>query len=151
MNIGEAAKASGVNAKMIRYYEDIGLIERAPRTSAGYRNYAPSDVHTLRFIRKARDFGFSIDKITQLLALWRDRQRASADVKKVALEHMAELEEKIGELQAMADALRHLAENCHGDGRPDCPIIDGLSCKAHAPDASQDARPAAPHRARAAR
>lgn len=127
MNIGEAAKASGVSAKMIRYYEETGLIAKAKRSAAGYRSYDPSDVHTLRFVRQARDFGFSMAQIGELLALWRDRSRASADVKGVALAHVAELEAKIGELQAMASALRHLAENCHGDGRPDCPIIDRLA------------------------
>jgi len=130
MNIGEAAKASGVSAKMIRYYEEIGLIPKAPRAASGYRNYEGADVHTLRFIRQARDLGFSIEKISELLALWRDRDRSSADVKKVALTHLAELEGRIRELQAMADTLRHLASNCHGDDRPDCPIIDTLAAPA---------------------
>ncbi len=127
MNIGEASKASGVSAKMIRYYEETGLIAKAKRSPAGYRSYAEPDVHTLRFIRQARDFGFSMAQIGELLALWRDRSRASADVKQVALAHVAELEAKIGELQAMANTLKHLAKNCHGDDRPDCPIIDRLA------------------------
>lgn len=131
MNIGQASKASGVSAKMIRYYEEIGLIAKAARSPAGYRSYETSDIHTLRFVRQAREFGFSIEKIGELLALWRDRSRASADVKHLALAHVAELEAKIGELQAMASALKHLAEHCHGDGRPDCPIIDRLAA---APD-----------------
>ena len=127
MNIGEASKASGVSAKMIRYYEEIGLIAKADRTAAGYRSYVAADVHTLRFVRQARDFGFTVEKIAELLTLWRDRGRASADVKRLALGHVAELDAKIGELQAMASALRHLAENCHGDDRPECPIIDRLA------------------------
>ena len=143
MNIGEAAKASGVSAKMIRYYEDIGLTPRAPRTDAGYRSYGESDVHTLRFIRTARDFGFSIDKITELLALWRDRHRASADVKDVALAHMAELEAKIGELQGIVEALRHLADNCCGDDRPDCPIIDRLAAAPETASRAARRRPVA--------
>ncbi|GAB5378266.1 MAG: Cu(I)-responsive transcriptional regulator [Acuticoccus sp.] len=127
MNIGHASRGSGVSAKMIRYYEEIGLIAPVPRSSAGYRSYVEADVHTLRFIRQAREFGFSIEKIAALLALWRDRERSSADVKKVALTHLAELEAKIRELEAMASALKHLADNCHGDNRPDCPIIDKLA------------------------
>lgn len=132
MNIGQAAAASGVNAKMIRYYESIGLIRPAGRTASGYRVYADSDVATLRFIRRARDLNFSIEKIQELLALWRDRERASADVKRVALEHVDLLEARMRELQEMATTLRHLAENCHGDERPDCPIIQDLACEAHA-------------------
>ncbi len=127
MNIGKAAAASGVSAKMIRYYESIGLIPEASRTDSGYRDYSEKDVHTLRFIRRARDLGFSVEKMTELLALWRDRSRASADVKRVALEHVEELERKACELQEMSMTLKHLAENCRGNGRPDCPIIDELS------------------------
>ena len=129
MNIGQAAAASGVSAKMIRHYELIGLIEPAPRTGSGaYRVYSESEVHTLRFIRRARDLGFSIDQMRELLALWRDRDRASSDVKRIALEQVEALEAKMLELQAMAGTLRHLAENCHGDDRPDCPIIQDLAC-----------------------
>lgn len=127
MNIGKAAAASGVSAKMIRYYESIGLIPEASRTDSGYRDYSEKDVHTLRFIRRARDLGFSVEKMTELLALWRDRSRASADVKRVALEHVEELERKARELQEMSMTLKHLAENCRGNARPDCPIIDELS------------------------
>lgn len=127
MNIGKAAAASGVSAKMIRYYESIGLIPEASRTDAGYRDYSDKDVHTLRFIRRARDLGFSVEKMTELLTLWRDRSRTSADVKRIALEHVRELERKARELQEMGRTLTHLAENCQGDSRPDCPIIDELS------------------------
>jgi Cu(I)-responsive transcriptional regulator len=112
---------------MIRYYESIGLIAEASRTDSGYRDYSDKDVHTLRFIRRARDLGFSVEKMTELLALWRDRGRASADVKRVALEHVEELERKARELREMSMTLKHLAENCRGNARPDCPIIDELS------------------------
>ncbi len=127
MNIGQAAAASGISAKMIRYYESIGLISPAGRTDAGYRIYSDHDLHTLRFIRRARDLGFSVEVMRDLLALWRDRDRASADVKRIALEHVAELERKAAALRQMADTLHHLAAHCHGDERPDCPIIDELS------------------------
>ena len=127
MNIGEAAGASGVSAKMIRYYESTGLIEAPKRTAAGYRVYGPRDVETLRFIRRARDLGFSTAQIETLLALWRDRSRASAEVKKIALDHVAELRAKMEQLAAMAGTLEHLAAHCHGDERPDCPILADLS------------------------
>ena len=127
MNIGQAASASGVSAKMIRYYESIGLIDAVTRTDSGYRVYSEADVHTLRFIRRARDLGFSVEQMMNLLALWRDRTRASAEVKRIALEHVGELERKTRELAEMAETLRHLAKNCHGDHRPDCPIINELS------------------------
>ena len=127
MNIGEAAKRSGVNAKMIRYYESIGLIAAPLRTQAQYRVYADEDVHTLRFIRRARNLGFSLEESRALLALWRDKSRASADVKRLAMDHVRDLEAKAAELQAMADTLRHLAETCQGDGRPDCPILSDLA------------------------
>ena len=126
MNIGKAAAASGVSAKMIRYYESIDLLAAARRTEAGYRFYTDEDVHVLRFIRRARDLGFSLADIGELLALWQDQGRASADVKGIALAHVAALERKIGELQGMADTLRTLAEHCHGDARPDCPILTDL-------------------------
>ena len=126
MNIGKAAAASGVSAKMIRYYESIDLLAAARRTDAGYRFYTDEDVHVLRFIRRARDLGFSLADIAELLALWRDQRRASADVKRIALEHVVALERKIAELQGMADTLRTLAAHCHGDARPDCPILTDL-------------------------
>ena len=126
MNIGQAAEASGVSAKMIRYYEQIGLIEPPARSHSGYRVYAEPNVHTLRFVRRARSLGFSVEETGALLALWRDRSRASADVKTLALKHVAELEEKAAALQAMAATLRHLASHCHGDQRPDCPILDKI-------------------------
>jgi len=128
MNIGEAAKASGVNAKMIRYYESIGLIEPAGRSASGYRIYTDNDVATLRFIRRARDLNFSVERIAELLALWRDRSRASADVKQIALKQVELLEARMRELREMAATLRHLAENCQGNDRPDCPIIRDLAC-----------------------
>lgn len=127
MNIGQASDASGISAKMIRYYESIGLIGPASRSDSGYRRYSDDDLHTLRFIRRARNLGFSVEQMHELLALWRDRSRASADVKRIALEHVAELERKAAELREMADTLKHLAHHCHGDDRPDCPIIAGLS------------------------
>ena len=115
MNIGKAAKASGVSAKMIRYYESNGLIPPASRTEAGYRSYSESDIRTLCFIKRARDLGFSVMQMSELVALWRDQSRASADVKRFALEHVAALERKAQEIQDMSRALRHLAENCQGD------------------------------------
>ncbi|HZH11764.1 MAG TPA: Cu(I)-responsive transcriptional regulator [Microvirga sp.] len=127
MNIGQAASASGVSAKMIRYYESIGLIPKTLRTEAGYRVYSDHDVHTLRFIRRARDLGFSVEQISDLVSLWRDRERASKDVKAIALEHVAVLERKIRELQEMASTLKHLADHCCGDTRPDCPILTELA------------------------
>lgn len=126
MTIGEAAAASGVSAKLIRYYEGIGLVPAAVRTEGGYRLYADADVQTLRFIRRARSLGFSIEQIEHLLALWHDRSRASAEVRTLALEHVAELEDKIHELQEMAETLRRLAALCHNDERPDCPILADL-------------------------
>jgi len=126
MNIGEAALASGVSAKMIRYYEKIDLIADAKRTDAGYRIYTDQDVATLRFIRRARDLGFSVEEMSTLLALWRDKNRASAEVKRIAEDHVADIERRIGELESMARTLRHLASHCHGDERPDCPILDDL-------------------------
>ena len=127
MNIGQAAEHSGVSAKMIRHYESIGLVERARRTDGGYRIYDVNDIHTLRFIRRARDLGFSIKEIAQLVGLWRNRRRASADVRRVAQQHISELDQKIAELQAMRRALTELVEHCHGDRRPECPILDDLA------------------------
>jgi Cu(I)-responsive transcriptional regulator len=133
LNIGAAAKASGVSAKMIRHYESIGLLPEAQRSNGNYRLYGPQDVHNLRFIHRARSLGFPLETIRELLALWRNRQRSSGQVKKLALSHVESLEAKIKEMQEMASALKHLANNCHGDDRPDCPILDGL--------AKGDARP----------
>jgi len=127
MNIGQAAKSSGVSSKMIRYYEQIGLIPKANRSDAGYRNYSSSDVHSLRFIRRSRDLGFSVEQISELLVLWHDPDRASADVKAMALAHVAGLNAKIIELQVMAKTLEHLADHCHGNAGPDCPIIADLA------------------------
>jgi MerR family copper efflux transcriptional regulator len=127
MNIGEAAAATGLSSKMIRHYEKTGLLAAPSRTQAGYRVYSADDVHTLRFIRRARDLAFSVKQMSGLLALWRNRKRTSAEVKRLALEHATALDLKARELQEMAQALRHLAEHCHGDGRPACPIIEDLS------------------------
>ncbi|MBY3177606.1 Cu(I)-responsive transcriptional regulator [Rhizobium leguminosarum] len=124
MNIGQAAKASGVSAKMIRYYEQIKLIGPAHRTESSYRTYTDNDINTLKFVRRARDLGFSVEQMKTLVALWRDKSRSSADVKAIALEHVAELERKAAAIQAMSRTLRHLANHCHGDDRPDCPIIE---------------------------
>jgi len=130
MNIGQAARHSGVSAKMIRHYEGIGLIAKASRTFSNYRTYSGNDVHTLRFIRQARNLGFSIKQIGQLLGLWRNQRRPSSKVKALALEHVAELDARILELQAMKRTLQALAEHCHGDERPECPILDGLAAPA---------------------
>jgi MerR family copper efflux transcriptional regulator len=126
MNIGQASSQSGVSAKMIRYYESIGLMPEAGRSQAGYRVYSDRDVHLLRFVRRARDLGFALDDIRMLLGLWQDDARPSAAVKEIALKHIDELTRKIAELQAMKRSLQHLAEACHGDDRPDCPILDDL-------------------------
>lgn len=130
LNIGEAAARSGVSAKMIRHYEALGLLPRVARTEAGYRQYGDREVHTLRFIRRARDLGFSIAEITELLTLWQDRRRASSGVKRIALAHIAKLDRRMAELAQMRRTLHHLADCCHGDERPDCPILDELG---HAP------------------
>ena len=127
MTIGQAAKSSAVSAKMIRHYESIGLLPKAQRTQSGYRLYDESDVHTLRFIQRARSLGFPLETIRTLLALWRNRRRSSAQVKELSLRHVEDMERKITEMQAMVRTLRHLAHNCHGDGRPDCPILDDLA------------------------
>ena len=128
MNIGDAAAASGVSAKMIRHYESIGLL-KALRSANGYRVYAERDVALLRFIRHARDLGFPLEDVRRLLALWQDRDRASKEVKRLALAHVAALETKAESLRTMAASLRHLAAHCHGDARPDCPILDDLARK----------------------
>ena len=127
MNIGEAAEATGVTAKMIRHYEQIGLIRAAGRTGSGYRVYGPRDLSTLSFIRRARDLGFSIAQIRDLLTLWQDRARASADVKRIASAHIVEMKAKMQLLQEMVHTLEHLSAHCHGDDRPDCPILEQLA------------------------
>ncbi len=129
MNIGEAARASSVTAKMIRYYESVGLLNPVGRTSSGYRVYGTQEVHALRFVRQARRLGFLVEDIRKLLALWQDRSRPCAEVKSIALEHVAELDRRIAELTDMRDTLLHLARHCHGDDRPDCPILDSLAEK----------------------
>ncbi|EYD77381.1 Cu(I)-responsive transcriptional regulator [Rubellimicrobium mesophilum DSM 19309] len=135
MNIGQASKASGVSAKMIRYYEQEGLIPPAARSLSGYRAYTEQDVQRLRFIRRARDLGFQMDGIRELLALWSDRSRHSSEVKRLALDHVERLEARMRELRSMADTLRTLADCCAGDDRPDCPILADLG---------QDGTPPAP-------
>lgn len=127
MNIGQAANASGVSAKMIRYYEQIGLIRPPSRTDSNYRVYDSNDIHVLRFIRRARTLGFSMEETSALLALWQDKARASAEVRDIASGHVAALEAKIAELESMVGTLKHLVHCCQGDDRPDCPILDDLA------------------------
>jgi MerR family transcriptional regulator, copper efflux regulator len=127
MNIGQASKASDVSVKMIRHYEAIGLLPKAARSFGNYRVYGPNEVHELRFIRRARKLGFSTAEIKELLGLWRNRSRSSAAVKRIAGKHADELKAKIAELDSMVRTLEHLAKHCHGDHRPDCPILDDLA------------------------
>lgn len=127
MNIGQAAKTSGLSAKMIRYYESTGLLKAAHRTDSGYRLYGREDLHTLAFIKRSRDLGFSLEEVGKLLTLWQDRQRASADVKALARQHIVELNQKIDELASLRDTLQELVEHCQGDDRPDCPILKDLA------------------------
>ena len=126
-NIGQAAKQSGVSAKMVRHYESLGLLPPVHRTDAGYRQYGDKQIHTLRFIRRARALGFSMLEIAELLKLWQNQQRASADVKRIAQVHVADLERRIAEMQAMRQTLAQLADCCAGNDRPDCPILSGLA------------------------
>ena len=126
MNIGQAAKHSGLSAKMIRYYEATGLLKPAHRSDSGYRLYSDEDLHTLAFIKRSRDLGFSLEEVGKLLALWQDRQRASSDVKALARQHIDELNQKIVELSSLRDTLQDLVDTCQGDHRPDCPILKGL-------------------------
>lgn len=128
-NIGEAARRSGVSAKMVRHYESLGLLPTVHRTESGYRQYGEAEVHTLRFIRRARDLGFSMDEIGQLLKLWQNRRRSSAEVRRIASRHIEELSRKLAEMEAMRRTLQHLVHCCHGDERPDCPILDELSAR----------------------
>jgi Cu(I)-responsive transcriptional regulator len=129
MGIGRASEASGVSVKMIRHYEAIGLLNKVARTSGNYRVYTPNDVHVLRFIRRARDLGFSVEEIRALLGLWRNKSRSSAAVKRIAGKHINDLKLKIAELQSMVQSLEHLTEHCHGDDRPECPILDDLASR----------------------
>lgn len=133
MNIGEAARGAGLSAKMIRHYEAIGLVPKAARRASGYRDYSAADVERLRFVRRGRELAFSIERIRDLLRLWSDRTRSNADVRKVALEHAAELEAKAARLQEMIETLRGLATACRKGDRPDCPIIEKLGGGAAAP------------------
>ncbi|CAN5217960.1 Cu(I)-responsive transcriptional regulator [soil metagenome] len=126
-NIGQAASQSGVSAKMVRHYETLGLLPAVHRTDAGYRQYGDKEIHTLRFIRRARTLGFSMAEIAELLKLWQNQQRASADVKRIAQAHMADLERRIAEMEAMRQTLAQLAHCCAGDSRPDCPILSELA------------------------
>lgn len=127
MNIGEAAAASGMSAKMIRYYESINLIKQSHRTQSGYRIYGDSELHTLRFVKRARSLGFSMEQIRELLSLWQDTGRASKDVKAIVMKHVTELDKRIAEMTEMRDTLHHLANACVGDHRPECPILVGLA------------------------
>jgi MerR family copper efflux transcriptional regulator len=138
MNIGEAAALSGVSAKMVRHYESLGLLPKVSRSDSGYRQYGEREVHTLRFIRRARDLGFSMAEIAELLKLWQNRRRASSDVKRIALSHVADLDRRMAEMAAMKQSLARLAACCHGDDRPDCPILDELG---HAALAVRGVRP----------
>ncbi len=137
MNIGQAAAATGVSAKMIRHYEQVGLVPEPHRTDAGYRQYSAQGVHTLRFIRQARDLGFSIQQIGELVGLWQNRRRPSRQVKALAEAHIKELEQKAQDLLAMKATLEHLVQCCHGDERPDCPILDTLAAEHAAPAVTQ--------------
>ncbi|WP_408095551.1 Cu(I)-responsive transcriptional regulator [Peredibacter sp. HCB2-198] len=128
MNIGELASMSDVNAKMIRRYEENGIIPKAGRSLSGYRQYSEKDVHVLKFVKRARELGFSMKDIKQLLSLWRNKSRPSSQVKSLALKHKKELEMKLKEIQEMLHTINNLVEHCHGDDRPDCPILDGLDC-----------------------
>jgi len=125
-NIGEAARRSGVSAKMVRHYESLGLLPAVDRTDSGYRQYGDKEVHTLRFIKRSRDLGFSVAEIAELLKLWQNRRRSSADVRRVASKHVEELNQRIAEMEQMRQTLQHLIHCCHGDERPDCPIIGEL-------------------------
>jgi len=135
MRIGELSRTTGVSTKTIRYYEEVGLLEAPPRQHNNYRDYGDADVATLNFVQRARNLGFAIKDVAQLLTLWRDKERASADVKAFATRHITEVEARIAELQSIRDTLVTLAERCHGDDRPDCPILDDFQ---HPPLASSD-------------
>lgn len=144
MNIGHAAAHSGVPAKTIRYYESIGLIRRATRTAGNYRDYDDNDLQTLRFIQRARKLGFSVKDVGALLTLWRDKRRASGTVKRLADQHIAEIDRRMEELKSMRRTLVHLTERCHGDDRPDCPIIDQLAGGGETAPAPRPGKPQKP-------
>ncbi len=127
VNIGEAARLSGVSAKMVRHYESLGLLPAVARTDSGYRQYGEAEVHTLRFIKRSRDLGFSMEEIAQLVSLWQNRRRASASVRRIAQKHADDLAQRIASMQEMQQTLQHLIHCCHGDARPDCPILDDLA------------------------
>jgi MerR family transcriptional regulator, copper efflux regulator len=127
MNIGNASRESGVSVKMVRHYESIGILPKAARTEGNYRLYGPNEVHTLRFIKRARDLGFSMEDIRELLGLWQSKSRRSASVKKIVGAHVEDLKRKIVELESMVKTLEHLAHHCRGDYRPECPILDDLA------------------------
>lgn len=127
VSIGEAARQSGVSARMVRHYEGLGLLPAVDRTDSGYRQYSEADIHTLRFIKRSRDLGFSMSEIAELAGLWHDRQRTSASVKGIAQRHLAELDQRIVAMQSMRKTLTHLVHSCHGDQRPECPILDDLA------------------------
>ena len=127
VSIGEAARRSGVSARMVRHYEGLGLLPAVARTESGYRQYDDADIHTLRFIKRSRDLGFSMEEIAELVGLWHNRRRASASVKRIAQKHLSELEQRITDMQAMRNTLAHLVHCCHGDARPECPILDDLA------------------------
>ncbi len=129
VNIGAAAALSGLSAKMVRHYESLGLLPRVSRTDSGYRQYGEADVHTLRFIKRARDLGFAMSEIAELVALWQNRRRASASVKRIAQKHVDDLAARIEAMQAMQRTLHQLLHHCHGDERPDCPILDDLASR----------------------
>lgn len=148
MNIGEASKASRVSAKMIRYYEQIGLIPPAARTDSGYRAYVQTDIHRLHFIRRARDLGFLVTEISDLLGLWNDQSRHSADVKRLAHRHIVELEQRMDTMRQMAETLKTLINSCSGDHRPDCPILHELQQPDEGPASLKERTGAVPRRTR---
>ncbi|MBV7429762.1 Cu(I)-responsive transcriptional regulator [Acidovorax sp. sif0715] len=141
MSIGEAARSAGISARMVRHYESLGLLSAVARTDSGYRQYTEADVHTLHFIRRSRDLGFSMEEIAELLALWHDRSRASSQVKRIAQAHIDDLSERIAAMQAMQRTLKTLVSCCQGNDRPDCPILDDLAAAPGTPPAPRPARP----------
>ncbi|HXH29254.1 MAG TPA: Cu(I)-responsive transcriptional regulator [Bacteriovoracaceae bacterium] len=128
MNIGEVSSLAAVNSKMVRRYEALGIIPKAGRSTSGYRQYSQNDVHVLKFVKRARELGFSMKDIKQLVGLWKNKNRTSSQVKNIAMKHVTELEIKLSEIKSMLSTLNNLVENCHGDQRPECPILDELVC-----------------------